>query len=398
MSKERAAGFAAAMKKADMQETAKSIIQEFNICDNCLGRQFGQVSHGLTNKQRGMLIRKMLKSKEHEKRCQICRGLFQKGIDRWAAKAITKLEKLEFGSFLIGSRMTPALVESEEKLWEFAGIKYCEPMKTEFNREVGKLVSGRMRKDVNELAPDVAVLIDLERKKVELQINPLFIYGEYQKLVRGIPQTKWETYKTSVEDVIAKPVMKAAKGKGHSLHGSGREDIDALCLGWRPFVLEISSPGKRRVGMRKMQADINRSGKVRVRHLRASSKKEVAEIKSARNDKTYRMLVEFGNRIDDEQLKKLDTLRGTIVQETPQRVVHRRVDKIRKRKVKEIRWKNVSNKKLVLEIKGEAGLYVKELVSGDNGRTRPSVSGVTGNPAKVLELDVIRIHSTKERK
>ena len=249
---------------------------------------------------------------------------------------------------------------------------------------------------MDELSPDIVVLIDLEKNRVVLQINPLFIYGEYKKLVRGIPQTKWETYRTSVEDIIAKPVMKAARGRAHTMHGAGREDIDARCLDWRPFVLEISEPKKRRLNLKRMQSEVNISGKVKVMLLRYSGKKKVAEIKAARHDKTYRLLVQFQRNVSEAGLEKLYAVTGAIRQGTPERVLHRRADLTRRRKVKSIRWKKVSNKKLELEIKGEAGLYVKELVTGDNGRTRPSIAEILGIPAKVLELDVIKIHKVNK--
>ena len=39
----------------------------------------------------------------------------------------------------------------------------------------------------------------------------------------------------------------------------------------------------------------------------------------------------------------------------------------------------------------EGGLYVKELISGDEGRTNPSLSGLLGIPALVEDLDVINV-------
>jgi tRNA pseudouridine synthase 10 len=39
----------------------------------------------------------------------------------------------------------------------------------------------------------------------------------------------------------------------------------------------------------------------------------------------------------------------------------------------------------------EGGLYVKELVSGDEGRTVPSLTGTLGIQAKVEDLDVIKV-------
>ena len=41
-------------------ETAKEILQKGYICDNCLGRQFGQVLSGTTNRERGRSIRTVL--------------------------------------------------------------------------------------------------------------------------------------------------------------------------------------------------------------------------------------------------------------------------------------------------------------------------------------------------
>jgi tRNA pseudouridine synthase 10 len=45
-----------------------------------------------------------------------------------------------------------------------------------------------------------------------------------------------------------------------------------------------------------------------------------------------------------------------------------------------------------LEVRTEAGLYVKELITGDAGRTSPSVAEVLGVPAECVELDVTAIH------
>ncbi|HIP57312.1 MAG TPA: tRNA pseudouridine(54/55) synthase Pus10, partial [Ignisphaera aggregans] len=42
-------------------------------------------------------------------------------------------------------------------------------------------------------------------------------------------------------------------------------------------------------------------------------------------------------------------------------------------------------------IKCEGGLYVKELVSGDQGRTTPSFSEVLGTEALCVELDVVYV-------
>ncbi|MGC8812345.1 MAG: tRNA pseudouridine(54/55) synthase Pus10, partial [Candidatus Aenigmatarchaeota archaeon] len=65
------------------------------------------------------------------------------------------------------------------------------------------------------------------------------------------------------------------------------------------------------------------------------------------------------------------------------------------RSVKEISWKVLGRKKLVLKVKAEAGLYIKELITGDEGRTKPSVQEILGNKVKKINLDVIKIHVKK---
>ncbi len=282
-------------------------------------------------------------------------------------------------------------MKKEEILWEEANCEYTEPIKAEINREVGKFVSKLTKKEMDRGNPDITVIIDLENERTKIISSPIFVYGGYKKLVRGLPQTKWEKYKETVEDIIAKPLMKETKAYEHSFHGCGREDINARCLDWRPFVLELTAPKSRKLDLKKTEKEINKSKKVNIKGLRLSSRQEVAAIKEAKPDKSYRVLVSFEKPVTDKDLKKTLKLKGaTIKQETPQRVVHRRADLMRNRKVKDIKC-SVKGKNVEFEVKGEAGLYIKELVTGDNGRTKPSIAGTLNNSAKVLELDVIKI-------
>ena len=44
-----------------------------------------------------------------------------------------------------------------------------------------------------------------------------------------------------------------------------------------------------------------------------------------------------------------------------------------------------------MTIKTEGGLYIKELISGDNGRSTPSISEILENPTICKSLDVIEV-------
>lgn len=406
----------------DIDSKLSRIFSYGYVCDHCLGRQFAKLLTGFSNDQRGEALRRYFAMKtdasgspgninisnfsdfvfhnekiiRNEKqahgKCSVCGGFFDE-IEKWVSLAVREAKGKEFRSFSVGTTLSEELLDREESIWESVGVEYCEPIKSEINREVGKRIEKELGIKAELKNPQASFLIDVEKKKAHISINPAFIYGEYQKLVRGIPQTRWPSgkYKTSVEQIIAKPLMKAMKGSGHKLHGLGREDIDARCLGWRPFVLEITFPKKRSVSLESMRKEVCLSGKVRVRNLRDSSMEEVRMVKESRAHKKYRVIVECGRDLEEKDIALLRKLSGEIRQRTPERVEHRRADRIRSRRVLAISAEKKGKRKLVLTVTGDAGLYIKELVSGDNGRTKPSVSEILGCKCAPKELDVLEI-------
>ena len=51
--------------------------------------------------------------------------------------------------------------------------------------------------------------------------------------------------------------------------------------------------------------------------------------------------------------------------------------------------------RFTLDLRTEAGTYVKEWVEGDGGRTEPNLASLVGAPLKVEYLDVLEIHDTE---
>ncbi len=397
-------------------DIAKNILKDRYACDNCLGRQFGQLLSGLTNAERGRAIRTILAMEYSAKpfaielsnlsgynlrkkkdipnpgKCSVCEGVFR-NMEHYVQGAVSKTKGIGFKTFIIGTRLSPAIIKNEEELWESAGIEFCEPIKAEINREAGKLFSRKTGKTADEKNPEVSIILDFSTGSPDVKANPIFFYGKYKKLVRGIPQTKWDKYRTTVEDIIAKPFIRQAGSADHDMHAAGREDIDARCLDWRPFIIQINSPKNRAVDLRKIQREINSTKKVMVTGMRRSDRNEVVGVKNLSPDKTYKVIAAFEK--DIQNLGALRKIVGQIKQQTPRRVLHRRADKTRLKRVKSVKFRRISNKRLEMIIKGEAGLYIKELVTGDCGRTVPSISGILGNKAEVKELDVIKIHLTR---
>jgi tRNA pseudouridine synthase 10 len=407
---------------ADLDTAEKAALK--GLCNHCLGRQFAKLGHGMSNEERGFYLRNALTAHVKGKKvkqsaiqesdeCWLCENLFDEA-EKFSDLVVKELKPYNYETFLLGSKIDADIVDREERLWGELRNEQYEPIKAEINREVGKLVEAKVKKKVDFEKPDIVAVIDTRFDNVELQISSLYIFGRYRKLVRGIPQTRWDCkdcwgkgcekcnytgkmYETSVEELVAKEAMNAAKGAEHSFHGMGREDIDARMLGnGRPFVLEIKLPIRRQLDLKKLQESINSysEGKVEVFNLRPSSKKEVIAIKNAKVLKTYTVEVEFNKPIKDKKLKEV--VRAfkdrTIEQETPQRVLHRRADKVRKRSITDIGIEVVDKKGAIFKITGESGIYVKELIHGDEGRTKPSIADYLKRKCHIKSLDVTHIH------
>ncbi len=427
-------------------ETAKRIIHEGPICDYCMGRQFANLSTGLTNDERGRAIKlalamegdrvlkddsddsiltelskssrfaRMSSGKEGEdEECWVCLGLFN-NLSVWAERAVTALKDFEYSTFLVGTKMSGLLSENEEILWTESGATHAEQFKSELNREVGKLIAARVGKgkEVDFKQPDILVTLNIAKEDVSLQVRSVYIQGRYRKLVRGIPQTRWpcrkckgrgcedcnqtgKQYPESVDELVSAPLIVATQSAGTKFHGAGREDIDALMLGsGRPFVIESVRPVIRTIDLDELTKAINDSaaGKVEVEGMKFVNRDVVETLKTSKADKLYKLKVTFKEMISEEKLKSaIDTLTGAqINQRTPHRVVHRRADLIRKRRVHGMELTELTDEFAIITVHCEGGLYVKELVSGDDKRTIPSLTELIGIQAIVTELDVIKVY------
>ncbi|MFX1535776.1 MAG: tRNA pseudouridine(54/55) synthase Pus10, partial [Promethearchaeota archaeon] len=281
-------------------EKSHTLLESINLCNNCLGRQFASLLTGLTNAERGKNIKTVLaleyaqtftsfpeslsfmqkiadsglqSASETLKKydpqlnnqnlsCGLCEDIFSnENLERICQQSLDKVKNVEFSTFLVGSVVPARIIDKEDEMRSKFGLEFGESIKSELNREVGKKMLKKMltlfneEKLVNLKNPDIVFLIDCSSNSVSLQINPLFIYGRYKKLVRDIPQAKWhckecfgkgcekcnntgKLYPISVEELIVNPLLPIANSTEGKFHGSGREDIDARMLGsGRPFVV-----------------------------------------------------------------------------------------------------------------------------------------------------------------
>ena len=381
------------------------------LCDHCLGRLAAKRGKG-TNADRGRLMRPRVQVDSAP--CGVCAGLFD-SLDVLARLAADALGAYEFSTFSIGTRVDPAIAIAEETAWQRAGVTEQETVKAELNREIGKRVEALTGKPADTKRPHVTAIVDTQFHMVDLTVAPVYFRGRYRKLSREIPQTRWpcrvcggrgcarcggtgKMYPTSVEEIVAAPLMAALGGESHALHGMGREDIDARMLGrGRPFVIEIASPRRRTADTAAAVAVIRASGSVEVDALEPCAPDLVQRLKEDRADKTYAVTVS-GSSIEEGKVQEglAALLAAPIEQRTPARVSHRRADAVRVRHVRSARLTSCDGAGFTLEVTAEAGTYIKELVHGDGGRTRPSLAGLLGVPLAVLALDVLEVHTEEE--
>ncbi len=436
----------------EILEKALRMLEKYPLCDSCLGRQFAFLGYGLSNEERGRSLKLLLTMEAHrlilekksegfhilkvlaenggfsiaarilkkagrtigeEKECYLCKGIF-KSLQELTDEVIRKLQNYEYNTFLVGVELPTDIEEREDEFKAEFGVSYSENMRNEFSREIGKKIVEATGKTVNHKKPEIVVLLNPFTKHIRFQANPLYIAGRYRKLVRGIPQAKWictkcmgrgcekcgwtgKIYPESVEELITKPILEETKGESASFHCAGREDVDARMLGdGRPFVVEIKKPRKRFINLERLAEIINKEaeGKVEVLNLKFVDKKFVRDIKkheAAR--KLYRVIIKLDRELKPEELKKLQEALTdvTVLQQTPRRVLHRRADLIRAKHIYKVEARKIAPNQIEMEILCQGGLYIKELVTGDNGRTNPNVAGILKAEAKPIELDVLKV-------
>lgn len=386
------------------------------LCDRCLGRRL--VGAAGPEAQREAARAKRTWPEAAERDCPVCEGAFA-DAGEWLACALEAARPYEFATFQVGTKFPGPCEGAEREASKKLGQeKLGESIRTEANRWLAaELAKATGAAAVPEGRPDLVLAVDTRYWSCTAEANPVYVRGRYNKLRRDIPQTHWPcrrcqgngcwecgdsgvTYAESVEDAIGIEGEPLFGAKGYSFHGAGREDIDALMLGTgRPFIVELQAPRRRAADLEEYERRINagtaRSG-VAVRGLRLAAKEEVAAIKEGEYDKEYLAHCLAEAPVTREQvLAACEAMSGTTLeQRTPDRVSHRRADLVRKRTVHRVvleKMEEAPGARFSVRVLAESGTYIKEMVSGDDGRTTPSLSGLLGTPAKVEFLDVVAI-------
>lgn len=249
----------------------------------------------------------------------------------------------------------------------------------------------------------------------------VYVEGRYLKHSRDLPQTVFfcpeckghprrkrrcercegfgKLTRDSVQELVGWVLGKAAGTRKHKFHGAGREDVDVRMLGdGRPFVVELIDPKVSDVDLAEVEREINsrNEGRLEIRGLHWTQKGRVRVLKEGTFAKEYRARVALDAAPTEDALADARGRRYEVAQTTPSRVAHRRADKVRER------WVEILDVAVVdgedgapacdVTLRTQAGTYVKEAISGEDGRSTPSLADVLGVPgARCVDLDVLAI-------
>ncbi|MEM2237437.1 MAG: tRNA pseudouridine(54/55) synthase Pus10 [Candidatus Caldarchaeum sp.] len=420
------------------------------LCDYCLGRQFARLGFGLTNKERGRALKIALllesvkqqnvellrllaerggveEAVEHLKKnniltqkqpCSLCGGILSEEKFRAIVESIsTQTSQYEFGTFLVGASVPPEVREKEDRLRSLAGIEEGEDLKNDITREIARLLAINTGKKTDYISPDITIIVNMFANTFKIFPNPLFIKGRYLKHSRNLPQSPWHCrkcwgkgceecgftgreYPTSVAELVGEPARRMFDAEAFKFHAAGREDVDALVEGGgRPFVIELKRPRRRFIALEEVEKTINNEsgGLVEVMLESLASRKDVRALKltSPTASKTYIVKAYYHTDLDASQLRKIEEVFRNIVieQRTPTRVLARRADRVRRKIVYETEASLVGSREVVYKIRCQGGLYVKELVTGDDGRTKPSFAEILQTVPSKLELTVVSVEA-----
>jgi len=428
-------------------DVAARLLAEMPLCDRCLGRLFALLGYGWTNKERGdaikrviiMEIHRRLRSgaglSERDKRillnigsqalpllrllavegevgesrapedCAICGGRLDRVISEAAERGVKLLKAFDVKRFVVGAKVDESVGRLEEEVKLRYNLAYGESIKTEIRREVGKLIQKlhpEARVDFED--PEAVILVTFPEGEVDIQVNSLLLRGRYWKAGRLISQAYWPSplgpRYFSVE-AAAWGLLKATGGERIVIHAAGREDVDARMLGTgRPLIIEVKMPRRRHLALEEFERAANSNGRGAVffridgvarRHEVRLYKEESTKIR-----KTYKALIVAPTSAfsggDLEMLEREFTNR-VVLQRTPRRVLHRRPDIVRSKVVYRVSCRSITSFTMECLILAEGGLYVKELVDGDAGRTKPSFAEVLSKELQCRELDVIAVET-----
>lgn len=263
-------------------EEAGAVLSEHALCKRCLGRLFGGLSGGMSNLERGEAIlttltlsvcKDVLDGKEGSTKlarklvaqfgvapledllvgrgqrpvrrirrsCEICKGGLE-DIEALAQRIVEDLSGYEFRTFQVGTIVPAEIERKEDKIRSRFGLRYSESIRSEFSREVGKILERAVPGKRYSPRPDIRIELNPYSGDVRFFSKKLLVEGEVKILDDGAA-------------VFAK-VCPVCRGKGCEECGhTGKEKGDSFEFVFGSKLMSLTGGKRWRFGMKRLGED-----------------------------------------------------------------------------------------------------------------------------------------------
>ena len=336
--------------------------------------------------------------------CSLCRGVFSRESEL--------LENFRSYEEISDVCISVKLAFVAEEISDVRIFSVKDALKTRLRRKLPAFATPS-----SPLLPSVHLEISAASSgevSVRVVRESVFVVGKYRKTSRKISQSKWFAAsevqpETSIEELLVAAISRAMKTeiKNFRFSASGREDLDVRMLGdGRTFCLEIPDlrnfrgllshglDGRLAFPLTCVLAD-EVADKFAFTNFRLADKPFVKFLATAAetHKKLYACVIHSKTPLPADLDATALPADVEIAQLTPIRTLQRRANAVRKKVLHEISLSRLNDHFAFARLTTSAGMYIKEFVHGDLGRTRPSLPELLGldGPMDILQLDVLGV-------
>jgi tRNA pseudouridine synthase 10 len=307
------------------------------------------------------------------------------------------------------------MFEREDSIRARFKIRGRENIRKQFIRELGKKLEKITGKTLEQISPDLAIHIvivnqdtndthnsnDYDKtlqQRISLKGTPIFLSGRYVKTTRGLPQKKDTCQKysgrgcslyshlgisqfdNSIETIIGRKLIQITRGDSTKFSWLGGEDKDSLVLGkGRPFVVHITHPKVMRL---KKDLIIKENGLYAV--IKQQSQKGSFQLPTHFTTKT-KITIHAEQKLPNKQLATL----SNVLQNSE--VSLRAKSKILKKKIYSVQVEQIDEKRFILTVTADGGLFIKQFVGGQQ-YSEPNISKIIGTKCECVAFDVLEVY------
>ena len=374
---------------------SKSILNECDLCDNCLGRFFIRLTHLTSARILGNQIRQSINSRIITK-CYICKNIFS-NIDLYVKMMQDTSFGYEFSTFTVGAILKQSTIERDDKLRSKFHLRGVDGIKTAITKELGKKFVRKAKKRIEHLSPDITFTINFRTEQCNVKTKFIFLYGRYLKDKRGLSQ-KEESCKDckgrgcifcnnhgivsfdGVEGKVAKFLYEKFKTEQVKFTWIGGEDKTSLVMGdGRPFFAKLFSPKKRNIRLAKK----SKLNEIMIHDLR---KIDYIPNGSIHFKSKTKILISTKNNIPSNKLKKLKHLANIPIEITDSNRQY-------KKTIYNLKYKKHSLQSFAVEIEADGGIPIKRFVNGSD--IIPNISSIMGIQCSCKKFDINQIYLSK---